>query len=339
LIAMPRLPFRAFAILLVAVLLPLAAVSAHAAAMPEEEVKAADARLNAIKQALEAEETPERDVLRAYLGEIPAAREVANECIERNESRLANLEESLATLGRSGPHEAAGVQEQRAAFQQQKRDVENQLQLCRVIQLRSNQLQDRVTRLQQAILTARLAVREQPAWEIIGENLREPAQLWNTARLFLLRESGLDTLNWIEFIGLLGLALVGVGGSLYARAPMFATAERVPETGTIAAGFLRALLACAASILPALVTSVAVALYLTAVGVREQGWAFITLLSYGLAGYFLFILTVRVFLAPSPPAKPYLPAAAPVLHSLTRRLRVLAVLGDAGRREFPRARA
>ena len=160
---MPRFPFPVLASLLLAVLLSLAAASAHAAAMPEEEVKAADARLMAIKQALEAEETPERDALRAYLGEIPAAREVATECIERNESRLANIEASLETLGASDPNEAAGVQQQRATFQQEKREVENQLQLCRVIQLRSNQLQDRVTRLQQAILTARLALREQPA--------------------------------------------------------------------------------------------------------------------------------------------------------------------------------
>jgi small-conductance mechanosensitive channel len=323
---MPRFPFPVLASLLLAVLLSLAVASAHAAAMPEEEVKAADARLMAIKQALEAEETPERDALRAYLGEIPAAREVATECIERNESRLANIEASLETLGASDPNEAAGVQQQRATSQQEKREVENQLQLCRVIQLRSNQLQDRVTRLQQAILTARLALREQPAWKVIGGNLREPGLLWSTARLFLLRESGLDTLSWIEFIGLLGLALVGVGGSLYARAPMFAMAERVPETGTIAAGFLRALLACAANILPALVTSVAVALYLTVIGVREENWAFITLLSYGLAGYFVFILSVRVFLAPSAPAKPYLPAPAPVLRSLTRRLRILGIV-------------
>lgn len=323
---MSRIPFHVPALLLLALLLALASVPAHSGAMAEEEVEEADAELTAIKQDLEARGTPEREALRSYLGEIPGAREVATECIERNESRLDNLEKSLETLGKSGPHEAAGVQQQRATFERQKREVENQLQLCRVIELQANQLQDRVTRLQQALLTARLAVREQPAWEVIGENLSEPGQLWSTARLFLLRESGLDTLSWIEFIGLLGLALVGIGGSLYARAPMFAMAERLPDTGTIASGFLRALLACAANILPALVTSVAVAVYLTVVGVREEGWAFITLLSYGLSGYFLFILAVRLFLAPSPPAKPYLPAPASILRSLTRRLRVLGIV-------------
>ncbi len=324
---MPRSPLPVFVALLLALLSPLAAASAHAdGAIPAEEVHQAEAQLTAIKQALDSAEAPERAALREYLGEIPGARDLAAECIERNESRLANIEESLETLGESGPQEAAGVQQQRANFQQQKLDAENQLQLCQVIKLRADQLQDRVTRLQQAILTDRLALREQPAWEIIGENLREPGRLWSTARLFLLRESGLDTLNWIEFIGLLGLALVGIGGSLYVRAPMFAMAERVPETGTIAAGFLRSLLACAANTLPALVTSVAVALYLTVVGVREEGWAFITLLSYGLSGYFLFSLAVSLFLAPCPPAKPYLPAPAPVLRSLTRRLRVLAIV-------------
>ncbi len=324
---MPRSPFHhVLAAMLLAIALPLAGAPAHAGVMPEEQIEEADAELKAIKQALESTEEPDRDALRSYLGEIPGARETAAECIERNESRLADIERNLETLGSSGPHEAAGVQQQRAAFQLEKRDVENQLQLCRVIQLQANQLLDRVTSLQQALLTDRLTVREQPAWEVIGENLREPGQLWNTARLFLLRESGLDTLTWIEFIGLLGLALVGVGGSLYARAPMFAMAERLPDTGTIASGFLRALLACAANILPALATSVAAALYLTVVGVREEGWAFITLLSYGLAGYFVFIFAVRLFLAPCPPAKPYLPAPAPVLRSLTRRLRILGIV-------------
>ncbi|MFW5969395.1 MAG: mechanosensitive ion channel domain-containing protein [Halofilum sp. (in: g-proteobacteria)] len=323
---MSRSPVHLLVFVLLAIALALAAPPSHAGAMPDEEVDEADARLSAIKEALESERVPEREALREYLGEIPAARDIAVDCIERNESRLADIEDNLDTLGDSGPHEAAGVQEERARFERQKRDVENQLQLCKVIELRSDQLQDRVTRLQQALLTARLTIREQPAWEVIGENLSEPGQLWNTARLFLLRESGLDTLTWIEFIGLLGLALVGVGGSLYARAPMFAMAERLPETGTIASGFLRALLACAANILPALVTSVAVAVYLTVIGVREEEWAFITLLSYGLAGYFVFIFAVRLFLAPHPPAKPYLPAPAPLLRSLTRRLRTLGIV-------------
>jgi small-conductance mechanosensitive channel len=323
---MSRLPFRSLVFVVLAIVWSLAAGPVHAAAMQEGQVREADARLKAIKQALEAAEAPDRESLRAYLSQIPGAREIATECIERNESRLANIEKNLETLGASAGDEAAGVQQQRSQFQRQKSAVENQLQLCRVIQLQANQLQDRVTRLQQALLTQRLALREQPAWGVIGDNLSQPGQLWSTARLFLLRESGLDTLSWIEFIGLLGLALVGVGGSLYARAPMFAMAGRLPETGTIASGFLRALLACAANILPALVTSVAVALYLTLVGVREENWAFITLLSYGLAGYFLFIFAVRLFLSPSPPAKPYLPAPAPVLRSLTRRLRVLGIV-------------
>ncbi|MEF8833727.1 MAG: hypothetical protein V5A42_02570, partial [Halofilum sp. (in: g-proteobacteria)] len=118
---MPRFPFQVIASLLLAVLLPLAAAPVHAAAMPEAEVKEAEARLTAIKQALDAEEAPDRDTLRAYLGEIPVARETASECIDRNESRLANIEQNLETLGESGPHEAVGVQQQRTALQMQKR--------------------------------------------------------------------------------------------------------------------------------------------------------------------------------------------------------------------------
>ena len=308
-------------------LLALAWVAAApAGVMPGEEVQRFDARLNSIERALDATRDPSGETLREYLRDLPPIRDFAGTCISENEARYQELSTNLATLGESGPREAVGVQQQRQALQREQREVENQMQLCRVLMLRTNQLQERITQLQQAALTARLAQRSTPAWTIIGRNLEEPGQLWNTARLFLLRDSGIDTLSWIEFIGLLGLALVCVGGSLYLRAPMFALAARRPDRGTLADGFLRALLSCAANVLPALVTSVAVAVFLTLVGVREQGWAFVTLLSYGLAGYFVFIFAVRLFLAPCPPAQPYLPVQAAVLRSLARRLRTLALL-------------
>ena len=294
------------------------------AAMSEAPLQEADGELKEMERALRSEPAPGREALRDFLGRIPAVRETAQRCVTENESRLDKLRRNLETLGAASPQEVTGVQEQRRNLQRRVKATEQQLQFCRVLMLRSNQLQDRITRLQQERLTERLSRREDPAWQVIADNLRQPDQLWTTARLFLLRESGLGMLSLVEFVGLLGLALVGIGGSLYARAPMFAMAERRPATNTVTAGFVRSVLACAANILPALVTSVAVALYLTVVG--ETGWAFITVLSYGLAGYFVFVFTVRVFLAPCPPAHAYLPAPEPVLRSLARRLRVLAMI-------------
>lgn len=297
---------------------------ASAAAIPADQVEQADASLRRIEAALRDQREPER--LPAFLGDIASARDLASRCIAQNEARLGTIQSNLQTIGEAGSVEAAGVQQQRDSLERQKAQVEQQLQLCRVVQLRANDLQDRITALERQRLTERLLEREPPAWEIAARNLRDPAQWWNTAKLFLLRDSGLDRLSWVEAVGLLGLILVCIGGSLYARQPMFDLAARLPGGPTLTAGFVQALLACGARVLPALITSAAVAIYLTVIRLDDPGWAFITLLSYGLSGYFLFVFLVGLFLAPCPPAHSYLPAQEEVLRPLARRLRTLAIL-------------
>jgi len=325
--------FRRCVLLLLLTGLGLAAMApvaraddAPAAAIAKKKVDDADATLRGIERALQAREAPSGDDLRGFLGDIPGVRDLAARCIDENQGRLDTVESNLQTLGSGSPQEVAGVQQQRSSLRRQKRQIEQQLQICRVLQLRANELLDRVTTLKQQRLTERLSRREASAWEIVRQNLQHPEQWWNTAKLFLLRDSGIDSISWIEAIGLVGLVLVCIGGSLYARQPMFELAGRMRGGPTVTAGFLQALVACAASVLPALVTSMAAAVYLTGIRIDQSDWAFITLLSYGLAGYFLVIFLIRLFLAPCPPAHAYLPAPEPVLRSLARRLRTLAIL-------------
>jgi len=299
---------------------------ASAAALPAGKINDADLELRAMERTLSMKQAPGTDTLRDFLGRIPGIRDLANQCINQNESKLDAVQSKLDTIGSSDGVEAAGVQQQRNALQSQRAQVEQQLQICRVLALRANELQDRVTSLKQEQLTERLLQRKAPAWSIIAENVTHPAQWWTTAKLFLLRDSGLDALSWVQLTGLLGIVLFCVGGSLYVRQPMFEMAAGMRGGPTVTAGFAQSLLACAANILPPLVTSLAASVYLTLIGMQTEGWAFITLLSYGLAGYFLFVFLVRVFLAPCPPAKAYLPAPEEVLRSLARRLRTLAVV-------------
>jgi small-conductance mechanosensitive channel len=298
---------------------------AEGAALGDQAVQDLDARLSRLEQELSDKPLPE-GALQSLQQRVPALRDKAQQCIAGNETRVDKTRQNLDTLGTATPDEAVGVQKQRRNLKRQLNAAREQLQLCRAQLLRGNQLRDRVAQLQQERLTERLSEQGTPAWRIIANNLRNPDALWSTARLFLLRESGFEALDWIELTGLLGLALLGVGGSLYARAPLKALAHRQQRGDKITAGFVRAVLACAADVLPALVTSVAVAIYLTIVGAGSEDWAFITLLSYGLAGYWVFMFAVHVFLAPPPPAYAYLPAPEPLLRSLARRLRTLALL-------------
>lgn len=315
------------AVFLLGVLLPATpwAAPENGAALPAGEVITADERLRAIGQALEADVT-DRAELREFLGELPSLRDLARRCIDQNQQRLESIRTDLDVLGEIGPQELEGVRERRDTLMGQQGQVERQLQLCRVLLLRANEKIDRITRLQQAHLIERLSQREAPAWEVIGNNLDDPAQWWSAARLFLLRDSGLAELTVIQIVGLVGLVFLSIGGSLYAREPMFRWAERLPGGPTMSAGFARALVTCAADVLPSLVTAVAVSIYLTVL--REPGadWSFINLFTYALALYFAFVFLVRVFLAPTPPARTYLPAPAHLLASIARRLRTVAVL-------------
>lgn len=322
-----RLPL--LLLLFVALLAPLATAWAQdgdGAAMSRSEVQEADATLSGIEEAMRARAEPHIETLRRYLNQIPDARSVASQCVNDNQSALERVRNQLNTLGQTGRDEAIGVQQQRASLQERQSDIERQLQLCRVLQLRANELEQRITDVQQRRLAERLLQRDPPAWEIVANNMQQPGQWWNTAKLFLLRDSGLDTLSAVELVTLVGLILLGVGGSLYARQALFAFAHRMQGGPTLTAGFVQAVVASAASILPSLLTSLAVALYLTAIQWGQPGWPFITILSYGLSAFFVFQFLVRAFLAPVPPASAYLPAPDEVLRPLAARMRTLGLL-------------
>lgn len=315
-------------LLAVPLLAPWAAVRADdtPTALPGEEVDAVETELDGIGDTIGVDGGVDAALLGELLGRIRPARETSQTCIDRNQGLLESVEANLATLGEVGPAEASGVRQQRRTLQQRQQRIERQLQRCRALLLRANDLQDRITRLRQAQLTERLATREPAAWQIIATNLAEPGQLWDTARLFLLRDSGIGRLSAVEIIALVGLILFFSGGAMFLRQPMLGIAQGLPGGPTLTAGFVRAVFACSADILPPLLAAVVASIFLTVVDYGGDGWPLITLLSYGTAVYFLFVFLVRLFLAPCPPAESYLPLPERTLRSIAQRLRILAVL-------------
>lgn len=303
-----------------------AGVQGRASAIDPEVVADADRSLSEMERQLRMEPSPGEDVLEAFLGRIPAIRDLAKRCINQNGSRLESVQGKLDTLGDISGRASVGTEQQRQALERRRDSIEKQLQLCRVLELRANELQDRLTRLKQEWLTERLLEREDPIWVLVADNLRQPQQLWTSARLFLLRSSGVDNLTGAELIGGVGLLLLCAGGSVYARRPLFRAAEHLGDGATLMSAFVQSVLACVANILPPLATSIVASAYLTFIGYDTPEWSFITLLAYGLAGYFFFIFLIRVFLAPCDPAHTFMPAPEATLRRLTRRLRVLAVL-------------
>jgi len=291
-------------------------------ALPGEEVQAVETELDGIEDAVGAD----GGRLGELLGRIGPARDTAQTCIDRNQGLLESVEANLQTLGEAGPAEASGVRTQRQTLQQRQQRIERQLQRCRALLLRANDLQDRITRVRQAQLTERLTTREPAAWQIIATNLAEPGRLWDTARLFLLRDSGIGRLSAVEIIALVGLILFFAGGAMFLRQPMLGIARGLPGGPTLTAGFVRAVFACSADILPPLLAAVVASVFLTVVDDGGDTWPLITLLSYGTAVYFLFVYLVRLFLAPCAPAESYLPLPERTLRSIAQRLRILAVL-------------
>jgi small-conductance mechanosensitive channel len=303
-----------------------AQTGANAAAMEPAQVDEIDRRLGEMERTLRIQREPDEATIQRFLSETPEIRSFAKRCVSENQSRLDTVESKIETLGEVTGDDSPGVQQQREALVERRDAIERQQQLCRVFELRSDELQRRLTNIKQQRLTERLLERDAPAWSILAQNLQEPRQLWSTARLFLLRSSGLSALTWLELLGGAGLLLLCAGGAVYLRQPMFRLAARLGEPLTLTGGFVQSVLACAANVLPPLVTSLAASAYFTVIGVAAQGWAFVTLLSYGLAGYFVFVFLIRVFLAPCPPARAFVPAPEAPLRRLTRRLRTLAFL-------------
>ncbi len=178
------------------------------------------AALEGLERRLEKDTMAEGDVGNA-IKEVTGLRTRSNQCFTSLEPELARLRESQKAMGEPTAEEKKDLRGERRALVKEQAVLQSQVTECRVLARRADALVDRLTGLQNALLTARLLHRDLSLRELILAMLRDPGQWWTGSQRVIDEFSGLQSLTpkalWrMAIIGALALAFgIWVNGSLH----------------------------------------------------------------------------------------------------------------------------
>lgn len=316
-------PARLMLALMLVLLWPAALLGQSPEATRVAEIRSG---LTETQNALAAMVEPSPGDLSRLLEQATALRAASTACVQSTTAQQAKLAEDLELLGPRSRDDSAEVMAKRDGLLAVQAQTAKRLADCRLLVLETQNLVAQITGLQQQVLAKRLLTRGLDFPTILALNLSEPLAWLEFAHQFLLRDSGLAALPWVAFAGLLLIGGLGVVLGMRLRRLLLAHFTRHTLTPGMTGGLIRSALATSALYAPFLITAAAVAVYLTLVSLGQWPLPFITLLSYGLALYYLLVGFIRLMLAPAPPAAPFLPLPADLTARLAQRLQVLSLL-------------
>ena len=209
-------------------------------------------------------------------------------------------------------------------------EQERKLAECRVLQLRSDELGQRVAELRKAALAERLFAKGPNLLTLLLENWHNTLNLLAVTVSFVQQHAGIDNLDraqWIGFVLVTAIA-TGLGFLLRARRRP-GLAEKFGAADT-PAGVGISLLAALLHFAPRLFAALAAALYIYLLTYDIRPAPFVNVLLYGLPVYLFGLIAIHLLLAPRPPGRPLLTLDPTLARKLARRLRILVLLAFIG---------
>jgi small-conductance mechanosensitive channel len=258
--------------------------------------------------------------------QVMGARAQATTCIKRSEEELANITADQALLGQAVAGEAASVAEKREVLRTERLDAERRLSSCRLLVLRSDELNEQITQLQKQQLQQTLFAHGPDAWTMLRDNWTQPAIWFNATSRFLSTSSGLERLSAVEYAALASLAALAFVVSLNLRKRVQNWTEQRVAEASFTSRFTIAFLSVFGRYAPHWLTSSVVAIYLYVISLGISPLPFITQAALGVPFYFLLLTLVYLFLAPKHPHIRLIPIDTPIAVGLVKRLTVLMVV-------------
>ncbi|HQU14592.1 MAG: hypothetical protein B7Z66_04510 [Chromatiales bacterium 21-64-14] len=264
--------------------------------------------------------------LRTLLDHATQVQTTANQCVADAAKQADQIQKDLDTLGPPTPGEAPAVGHRRSGLEQEKIDTEQGGATCRLLLLDSQEVLTEIGRRQKQRLAQHLLTRGPSIIALIRENWAQPTAWWSSTRAFLRAHSGFALLALSDWLELAATLLAAAIAAWFARRWLLPRAAREPAPASFGARFNCALLSVSARYATRLLVTGAAAAFLWAELGDVEPDPFIAVLAYGAFFYVALLAGIRLFLAPCPPAPPYLPLAPDLAHALARRLRVLVGL-------------
>jgi potassium efflux system protein len=250
----------------------------------------------------------------------------ATSCISELEPTVEKGQEIIQSLGEPSKTEDAAVKQKRTELNQQLGKVTKQLASCRVLQLRSEEILDKLQQKTNELLAHQLLARGPDVFSLLRDNWDQP-QIWLAATTtFIQKNSGLDLLPLLHWVALSVVLLVSIGAGILLRRFLDKFIRRHQWQGNFSARFLCAFISTLAHYAPHLLgsTAAAVVFYFTTRDVPTV--PFITIVALGLPPYFLFVMVIHLLLAPPQQADLVFDISAQLARALARRLQVLLLL-------------
>jgi potassium efflux system protein len=332
---------QVWVLLLVSALLnPTAAAEA-----PELELlRQATADLGRIERQFASAGTATAQALRALEKDVARVRAKAQDCVQQATLDARKVDSELAILSPQKGTDAKADTESKSSeaadtaatpaiagllqdLQRRKAGLEARVATCKLMLLRSDDLNSQVDDYQRSLQTRQLLVRGPSLLDVLQANL-QGAERWLS---FSTQLAALAT-GWHALgpLHLAAAATLGVLSFLLGRMVLQRLRPRVAsmkvEEGDVSAGLMQAVVACAISYAPILLALSGISAYLILIQRAGGDLPFAVNLSYGLLAYFLIAVCIRILLNPCRPATFYLPLPESVARPLSRRSRMLVLL-------------
>jgi len=252
----------------------------------------------------------------------------ATSCIDQNQAALTKLDTALKHLGRRKPGESTEVTKQRAQHESERAAIEAALTDCQALVLHVNHLQEDVGATLKKLLEEHMLARGPDIVSIIGRTLTDPVTWFTDSIDYFARHSWeLNQATPVQLLSALGAALLGLVLGLGLRLfglPIVTrrAAEHRAGNGRVANTIFAACCHQAPYVLAGLGASILLAVFTYDI----HPVPVMSVLVYGLTGFFLANLAIRMTLDPVAPGEQLVDVPPAVAQSLADRLRVLMVL-------------
>ncbi|MGB5671655.1 MAG: mechanosensitive ion channel domain-containing protein [Sedimenticolaceae bacterium] len=331
-------------LLLVSLMIPVQAAGAlKSDALPLPQARAA---LERLEDQFATAQTATAQELKALKKEIATVRSSAQDCVQQAQPKIEILDSELAVFQPAKPKDtqakAAGetqpaerpeapfspaIARQLQDLQSRKDSLEGRIAICKLMLLRSNDLESDVDDYLSSLQTRQLLTRGPTLVSVLQANLDERKRWLDFARQLAVTSTGWDAVHPIHLAGAAAVGLLGfILGRIVPRRLRARAAQMKVGEEEVAAGLVQAVMACGVSYAPILLALGAVTAYVTLIPYAGGNLPFVLTLMYGLLAFFVIAAGIRILLNPCPPATQYLPLPEAVAIPLSRRSRVLALI-------------
>jgi small-conductance mechanosensitive channel len=333
---------QVWALLFLGLMVPAQAMEA----LKPDVVPQAQATLERLEKQFATAQTATAQELKTLKKEIATVRSSAQDCVQRAKPKIEILDSELAifqpekpkdtqnkTVEETQPAEqpeapfSPAIARQLQDLQSRKASLEGRMAICKLMLLRSNDLESDVDEYLSSLQTRQLLARGPTLVSVLQANLDERKRWLDFTGQLAVTSTGWDAIRPIHLAGAVAVGLLGfiLGRIVPRRLRVRASRMKVGEE-EVSAGLVQAVMACGASYAPILLALGGVTAYATLIPRAGGNLPFVLALMYGLLAYFAIAAGIRTLLNPCPPATHYLPLPEAVAIPLSRRSRVLALI-------------